>query len=426
VKIQRIRFQNLNSLSGIWDIDLSSTDYTENSIFAITGPTGSGKSTLLDALCLALYGATPRLGKITKTSNQIMTRHFGVCFAEVEFTTVKGRFRCHWSQHRSRKKPSGELQQPKHEISNAINDTLLESRIRNVANKVEEVTGMDFDRFTRSTLLAQGGFAAFLEASADKRSPILEQITGTEIYSRLSIKVHELRLKEQNTLDDLKQALSHIQLFDPDEEEHLRSHIIEKDREIKSVQQKLAALHSYLIWLKTITRLENEQKAYSEQLGTLQKSKKEHAAALSSLEPALAARDIEPLYHKEQQLQDSQKRAIKETEKLLVQSNDLETAKKKSIVETERVITILQGSETIRQTGFKTIRIVEKLDTTIHTTGKTLKEQDDALTANRTILTKEQSALATLKEELIKTEKEIQLLTTFFQQHIEDKKGSSD
>ncbi|MCK5070318.1 MAG: AAA family ATPase, partial [Desulfocapsa sp.] len=184
MKIQRIRFQNLNSLAGVWEIDFASPAYTGNNLFAITGPTGSGKSTLLDALCLALYGATPRLGKITKASNQIMSRHTGVCFAEVEFSTTKGNFRCHWSQHRSRQKSQGELQAPKHEITNSVNDKLLESRIRNVATKVEEVTGMDFDRFTRSTLLAQGGFAAFLEATADKRAPILEQITGTEIYSR--------------------------------------------------------------------------------------------------------------------------------------------------------------------------------------------------------------------------------------------------
>ena len=161
-------FQNLNSLKGIWEIDFSSSAYAENSLFAIVGPTGAGKSTLLDALCLALYGATPRLGKITKSSNQIMSRHTGVCFAEVEFSTVKGRFRCHWYQHRSRLASHGELQQPKHEITDASSDTLLESQIRHVTSKVEEVTGMDFDRFTRSTLLAQGGFAAFLEASADK------------------------------------------------------------------------------------------------------------------------------------------------------------------------------------------------------------------------------------------------------------------
>jgi exonuclease SbcC len=93
-------------------------------------------------------------------------------------------YRCHWSQHRARKKPDGELQAPKHEIANADSGEIFESKIRGVADQIESATGMDFDRFTRSMLLAQGGFAAFLQAAPDDRAPILEQITGTEIYSR--------------------------------------------------------------------------------------------------------------------------------------------------------------------------------------------------------------------------------------------------
>jgi len=40
-------------------------------MFAIIGPTGAGKSTLLDALCLALYGGTPRLRQAPARDSQI-------------------------------------------------------------------------------------------------------------------------------------------------------------------------------------------------------------------------------------------------------------------------------------------------------------------------------------------------------------------
>ena len=102
--IQKLRFANLNSLQGEWEIDFTRPEYLSDGLFAITGPTGSGKSTILDAICLALYGQTPRLGRITKSSNEIMSRHAGDCFAEVTFTTASGAYRCHWSQHRSRHK----------------------------------------------------------------------------------------------------------------------------------------------------------------------------------------------------------------------------------------------------------------------------------------------------------------------------------
>ena len=158
MRILQIRFKNLNSLTGEWSIDFTHLDYMSKGIFAITGSTGAGKTTILDAICLAIYGRTPRLERVNKSGNEVMSRQAGECFAEVTFETLKGRFRCHWSQHRSRKKSDGELQDPKHEISDADSGKVIASSIRNVAGYIEEVTGMDFERFTRSMLLAQGWF----------------------------------------------------------------------------------------------------------------------------------------------------------------------------------------------------------------------------------------------------------------------------
>ena len=88
MRILYIRFKNLNSLVGEWEIDLSHPAFTSNGIFAITGPTGAGKTTILDAICLALYGRTPRLSKITKSDNEIMSRHTGV-FCRSNFETLQ-------------------------------------------------------------------------------------------------------------------------------------------------------------------------------------------------------------------------------------------------------------------------------------------------------------------------------------------------
>ena len=119
MRILGVRFKNLNSLVGEWQIDFTHPAYASDGIFAITGPTGAGKTTIMDAVCLALYGSTPRLNKVTKSGNEIMSRQTGECFAEVTFETGKGRYRCHWSQRRARKKPDGELQQARHEIADA-------------------------------------------------------------------------------------------------------------------------------------------------------------------------------------------------------------------------------------------------------------------------------------------------------------------
>jgi len=93
MKIMNLRFKNLNSLSGEWSIDFMTPEYVSDGIFAITGSTGAGKSTILDAICLALYGRTPRLKSINKSGNEIMYRQTGECFAEVTFETQAGQFR---------------------------------------------------------------------------------------------------------------------------------------------------------------------------------------------------------------------------------------------------------------------------------------------------------------------------------------------
>ena len=61
----------------------------------------------------------------------------------------------------------------------------------NLLQTIEEITGLDYDRFTRSVLLAQGGFASFLSAKAKERSELLEKITGTQIFSIISQKTYE-------------------------------------------------------------------------------------------------------------------------------------------------------------------------------------------------------------------------------------------
>ena len=190
MKILTLRLKNLNSLKGEWRIDFTRLPFTDNCLFAITGPTGAGKSTLLDAICLALYHQTPRLDKISATDNDIMTRHTADCLAEVEFEVKGAVYRAFWSQRRSRDKIDGALQAPKVELA-TVDGTILSTQTKEKLERIAEITGLDFPRFTKSMLLAQGGFAAFLNASANERAELLEELTGTEIYGEISRKVFE-------------------------------------------------------------------------------------------------------------------------------------------------------------------------------------------------------------------------------------------
>lgn len=258
MKILKLRFKNLNSLYGEWTIDFSQPDYADQGLFAITGPTGSGKSTILDAVCLALYGMTPRLGRITKSGNEIMSRQTGECFAEVTFASQAGTYICHWHQHRAYRRPDGILAEAVHEIADAVSGQVLETKKRDVALTIEEKTGMDFERFTRSVLLAQGSFAAFLQASPDERSPILEQITGTAIYSDLSIRVHERQRAERDHLERLRSELGIIRALSDDELVMLKNSLTEEQRQEQRLAGHSEALRISMDWLANISKHEQD------------------------------------------------------------------------------------------------------------------------------------------------------------------------
>ena len=414
MKILAVKFKNLNSIVGEWSIDLTHPDYSANGIFAITGPTGSGKTTILDAICLGLYGRTPRLDKVTKSSNEIMSRQAGECFAEVTFETQKGRYRCHWSQRRARKKPEGELQQARHEVSDADSGAVLESRINQVNDFVEKATGMDFERFTRSMLLAQGGFDSFLHAPPGERGPILEQITGTEIYSRISMQVHERFTQERQELDILQAELKGIKVLSEDEERGLQSSLKEKQDREAEIRKDLDHIRAALAWLGGISALEKE-------LESLQARHKDHEARREAFKPearklemSRKALTLEGDYGKVTGLRSLQDTEMRQLTAALAMEPDRDMARAVALALQEQAQAGLNEVKARQASGSGVIRNVRELDIRIGEQKRQLEEKDKALAEiteqkkvyeaniekSRRDLDSSQSALGAVKEYL--------------------------
>jgi DNA repair protein SbcC/Rad50 len=379
MRILGVRFKNLNSLAGEWQVDFTHPAYASDGIFAITGPTGAGKTTIMDAVCLALYGSTPRLNKVTKGGNEIMSRQTGECFAEVTFETGKGRYRCHWSQRRAHKKPDGELQQSRHEIVDADSGRILESKINQVGAFIETVTGMDFGRFTQSMLLAQGGFAVFLQASPNERSPILEQITGTEIYSKISIQVHERRAAEQEKLDLMQAELKGIRILGEEEERELRNHLKEKQGLETDLTGRLKEMKDALAWIGRMATLEKELGELEKKQQTWEERRLDFVPEAQRLEKARKALGLEGDYRSVTVLRGLQIKETKELQDTLAALPEKEKAGAAALAARAAADGLLKEARDRQVSDGKEIKKVRDLDVRLDEQKKQLAEKAKAV-----------------------------------------------
>ncbi|MGE6245996.1 AAA family ATPase [Psychrobacter proteolyticus] len=262
MRLIELRLKNLNSLKGEWHIDFTDAAFINEGIFAITGQTGAGKTTILDAICLALYSRTPRLGDITGSTNEMMTQGTGECSAEVVIEIGDKHYRCSWYQHRARKKAKGNLLPIKHEISDAHSSKVLEEKKSKTAVYIQDLIGMDFNQFTRSIMLAQGSFAAFLKSDVADRAAILEKITGTAIYAEISRNVFEKKRHEENQLAKLQAGIDSLPLLSADDEAKLQAQLTTYKDEQTVQRQTLKTVSDQLHWLDKVTDLQTNLTHY--------------------------------------------------------------------------------------------------------------------------------------------------------------------
>jgi len=327
MKILSLKANNINSLKGKTTIDFESLT-KDSALFAITGSTGSGKSTILDIISCALYGQTPRL----KTPSELISRNTAEAYCEVEFEVKSKRYRSSWKQHRARKSPTGALQNATMELVDLAQDKILSQKSLEVPKLVEEISGLDFERFTKSMLLAQGGFDAFLKANEKERSDILEKITGTQIYADISMAVFE---KHKLFLEDLqkeKEKLDSIDLLTQEQlqekEQQLQDVAVKKQQKDRELQKVLESLN-YLAQLKEVQQ--NYEK-YKELFFEAKQKKEDNKELFIQLDLANRALNVWSSFEALKQKKQLQKETQLEYKKL---QQDLEYIKNHIVKEQE-------------------------------------------------------------------------------------------
>ncbi len=280
MKILAIRLKNLASLAGPFEIDFTAEPLASAGLFAITGPTGAGKSTLLDALCLALFGAVPRLGDTGQAKmpdadtdisigdpRTLIRRGTGGGYAEVDFIGVSGRrYRARWEANRARDKASGKLQNSRQSLIDLDSEQLLASQKTEYKTQLELALGLNFEQFTRAVLLAQSEFSAFLKANDNERSELLEKLTDTALYTQLGQRafVKAKDAKEAHKL--LQDQATGVTPLPAEARAELDQQLSAAQQQLKTQQAQLKQLELQHTWLKELREWQARQHDAVEQL----------------------------------------------------------------------------------------------------------------------------------------------------------------
>ena len=279
MEIKKITIHNITSIEDA-TIDFTAEPLASSDVFLICGKTGAGKSTILDAICLALYGTTPRLEGLEEKNarvsdgdrdltvrdpRQLLRRDTGEGYVTLLFSAAGDTlYESTWSVQRARRSPQGSLQS-KTWILRDLTHGASWDRDKDIAAEVLRATGLPFEQFRRTTMLAQGDFMSFLNSRDEEKAAILERITGTAIYSEIGRQV--FRLSQQCEMDyiSLQRTAGAITLLDDEGLQQRRTRLAEIAEAVTTADNEKRTLDTKIEWLRAEADLQRQlQQAVAE------------------------------------------------------------------------------------------------------------------------------------------------------------------
>lgn len=318
MRIIKIRIRNLASFEGEHVIDFTEEPLRSSGLFTIVGPTGSGKSTCLDALSLSLYGTSPRFRDATRVvvyaevgenngepqatndPRNILRKGCKECLAETEFMGQDGQpYLASWSaSYYKSKKPQRKLENLKtHQVWIASqNRDRPNADELDLRNQIERVVGLDYEQFTRTVMLAQNSFANFLKADGADKGRLLEKLTGTEIYSRVSQKIYERYRQMTDAVKELEmeQASFRLHLMDEETFNNRNEEQTELKKQLDDLAKERENLQSKQRWYAREKEIKEQIRLQAEQLETAKQNLAAHEAEAKRLAQWDAIQEIYP------------------------------------------------------------------------------------------------------------------------------------
>jgi len=237
--------------------DPISLELPEEGRIGILGPNESGKTTLLEAIEYSLYGL--RRGRASEESRENMvTWGKEEARLEIEFTSGQERYllRRAFDIHGGHKARLTPIVDSKEDGANAI------SSLTEIEAKIEQITGMDRDSFTKLVYVKQKDLDALKELAKARREQLVNKVMGIEIFddavAKAKLDFTEIEKDLEKRQLELESVRRNAQAYEEKlaqknklqtEIADLRRRLQEKDAELSTAQNLLKGYD----WLSTYT-----------------------------------------------------------------------------------------------------------------------------------------------------------------------------
>lgn len=216
-------------------------DFRGADLFALTGPTGSGKSSIIDAIVFALYGSVPRIGQrdvapIVSLGKLEARVRFEFSLDGTDYTVARvvRRTKTGASTAEARLEKNGEV---------------LAGNADEVTETIGRLLGLGFEHFTKSVVLPQGQFAAFLHDRPADRQKLLRELLDLGVYERMRDLAKQRKTVADAQLQVLGTQLDELAFATPEAEKQAEERVLRVQAlrsEVDGVEPKLQALREQI------------------------------------------------------------------------------------------------------------------------------------------------------------------------------------
>ena len=192
-------------------IVLDFTQFQNQTLFLVSGPTGAGKTTIFDAIAYALYDVASGSSREKDTFKSQFAADEAICYVDLTFEYNGKTYRVRRSPAQLGPGKSGKIINLLADVAFYHDDTVT-TKARDANAEIEQLLSLNYEQFKQIVMLPQGEFKKLLESNSNEKETIFRNIFGTEILKNfqeeLKEKAKSLQSQATSAQDSLQTAYS--------------------------------------------------------------------------------------------------------------------------------------------------------------------------------------------------------------------------